>query len=167
MKIAAMAPLQARWATLAQREQGLIRGAAVLVGLALMGWLLVTPPLRTLSQAPGQQRSLDVQWQKMQQLRAQALVLQAQPKISRDDTLRALDAAVKQQLGGSAQLAILGDSATITLRNTPADALARWLTQTRVNARAVPSEARLVRSSVNPAGPAAWDGTLVMRLPAQ
>lgn len=168
MKIAVtMASVLARWATLTAREQRLAGAAAVLVGMALAGWLMVAPPLRTLSQAPGQLLSLDLQLQKMQLLRNQALALQAQPKINRDDALRALDNAVKRQLGGSAQLVILGDSATVTLRNTPADALARWLTQARVTAHAMPSEARLVRSSANPTGPAAWDGTLVMSLPGQ
>jgi len=163
---AALAPLQARWRALDRREQTLIRGAVLLVGLALVWWVLVAAPLRTLRQAEAQQRSLDAQWQKMQGLRVQAQILQSQPKISRDDALRALQASVKL-LGASAQLSVAGDRATVTLRNTPADALAQWLAQARANAGAIPSEARLVRNSSNPGSPAAWDGMLVLRLPAQ
>ena len=171
---AAFSPLQARWQALGAREQTLIRGAAGVVGLALVWWMLIAPPLRTLRQADALQRSLDVQAQKMQSLQAQAQTLQAQPKLSRDDALRALDASVKQRLGSSAQLNVLGDRVTVTLKSTPADALAQWLVQARVNARAIPSEARLARST-NPATPAtpgsrapvAWDGTLVLSLPAQ
>ena len=171
---AAFSPLQARWQTLGAREQTLLRSAAAVIGLALVWWVLIAPPLRTLRQADALQRSLDTQAQKMQVLQAQALALQAQPKLSREDALRALDASVKQRLGPSAQLNVLGDRVTVTLKSTPADALAQWLVQARVNARAIPSEARLVRSA-SPAtptapgsrAPVAWDGTLVLSLPAQ
>ena len=163
----AFSPLWERWTAASPREQRLMRSAGVLVSLALVWWLLVAPPLRTLSQGPVEQRKLDVQSQKMEDLRTQALALQALPKISRDAALRALDTSVKQQLGASAQLNVLGDSATVTLRNTPANALAQWLPQARLNARAIPSEARLMRSNTNPPGQAVWTGTIVMRLPPQ
>ena len=163
----ALAPLQARWRGLNQREQTLVSRAALLVGLALIWWIAVAPALNTLRQSDDQQRSLDVQLQKMQILQSQAQALQSQPKISRDESLRALDASVKQSLGGSAQLNAVGDRVTITLRNTPAEALAQWLTEARVNARAIPGEARLVRNLASPAGPPVWDGTLVMSVPAQ
>jgi general secretion pathway protein M len=48
----------------------------------------------------------------------------------------------------------------VTLTGTGADALAQWLTQARVNARALPGEAHLSR---NAAG--MWEGTLVLTLP--
>jgi general secretion pathway protein M len=49
---------------------------------------------------------------------------------------------------------------TVTLAGTQADALAQWLTQARLNARALPREAQLSR---NPAG--LWEGTLQLTLP--
>ena len=179
MKIAsAISPLQARWRALGVREQTLIRRAALLLGLALLWWVLLAPPLRTLRQADAQQLGLDAQLQKMQSLQAQAKVLQSQPKISRSDALRTLETSVKQQLGATAQFNATGDRATITLQNTPATALSQWLAQARVNARVVPSEVRLVRAaaannapgptgSVGPIATVAWDGTLVMSLPAE
>ena len=163
----ALSPLRDRWAAARPREQRLIRGAVALVGLALVWWLLVAPPLRTLSQGQMEQGRLEAQSQKMQSLRVQALALQALPKISRDEALRALDAAVRQQFGAAAQLSVLGDSATVTLRNAPADALARWLPQVRVNARAIPSEVRLTRTNTAPPGQATWSGTILMSLPLQ
>ena len=53
-----------------------------------------------------------------------------------------------------------------------AEALAQWLAQARVNARAAPSEARLARTASvaapgAAASAAAWDGTLVMSLPTR
>ena len=168
---AAFSPLQARWQTLGAREQTLLQSAAGIVGLAFVWWVLIAPPLRTLRQADALERSLDAQSQTMQALQAQAQALQSQPKLSRDDALRALDASLKQRLGPTAQLNVLGDRVTVTIKNTPADALAQWLAQARVNARAIPSEARLVRSAnlATPAigNPVAWDGTLVLSLPAQ
>ncbi|GAB3482750.1 type II secretion system protein GspM [Polaromonas eurypsychrophila] len=157
--------LRDRWAEATPREQGLIRSAAALAGLALVWWLLVAPPLRTLSQGQIAQASLEVQWQKMQSLRAQALALQTAPKLSRDEALRALDAAVRQQFGAAAQLSVLGDSATVTLRNAPANALAKWLPLARVNARALPSEVRLTRTNTLPPGQAVWSGSIVLSLP--
>ena len=168
MKIAnALSPLQTRWSAASPRERRLTASAAILVGLALVWWLLVAPPLRTLTHWQADQGKLEVQWQKMQDLRAEAAALQALPRINRDDALRALESAVKQHFGASAQLSVLGDSATVSLRNTPANALAEWLPQVRVNARAIPSEARLQRSNTNPAGQAVWSGSIVMRLPQQ
>ena len=168
MKMAtAFSPLQDRWTAASPRERLLVRSAGALVGMALAWWLLVAPPLRTLTQGQAEQRKLEAQWQKMQNLRTQAVALQTIPKISRDGSLRALDATVKQQLGSSAQLSVVGDSATVTLRNTPAYALAQWLQQARINARVIPSEARLLRSNTNPPGQAVWSGTIVMRLPPQ
>ena len=163
----AIYPIRERWATSSLREQRLMRGAGVLVGLALLWWLLVAPPLRTFTQGQAERNKLDMQWQKIQNLQMQAAVLQALPKLSRDDALRALDATVKQQFGTSAQLSVLGDNATVTLRGTPAYELAQWLPQARLNARAIPSEARLMRSNSNPPGQVVWSGTIVMRLPPQ
>ena len=165
MKIAgALAPLQARWSQLDSRERTLVIAAMSVVGVALLWWIGVSPALNTLRQADAQQRALAAQVQKMQSLQAQAQAIQSQPKISRDDAMRALEASVKE-LGASAQLNVAGDRATVTLRNTPAEQLARWLAQARVNARAIPSEARLTRSAASPGGPAAWDGTVVLSLP--
>lgn len=168
MKVAtALSPLRDRWTAANPREQRLIRSAVVLISLVLVWWLLLAPPLRTLSQGQTEQASLKTQWQKMQDLRAHALALQAVRKISREEALRALDAAVRQQFGAAAQLSVLGENATITLRNAPADALAQWLPLARVNARALPSEVRLTRTNTTSPQQAVWSGTIVMSLPPQ
>jgi general secretion pathway protein M len=177
----ALAPARARWAALAPREQSLVGGAAVIVGLALLWWLAIAPALQTLKNAEAQRRTLDAQWQTMQNLLLQAQALKSQPSINQGDALRALESSVKQGLGATAQISVVGDRATVTLRGTPADALAQWLAQARVNARALPSEARLVRASAPsvPGGAAAavstpadgavpvWNGSLVLSLPPQ
>ncbi|MDM0068696.1 type II secretion system protein GspM [Variovorax sp. J31P207] len=178
---------QAWWPELAPREQRLVAIAAALVGLALVWWVALAPALGTLSAAPAEHAKLDAQLQQMTALQRQAKSLQSQPRASRDDAMRALEASVRENLGPNAQLqtAGAGENATIALRAAPADALAQLITQARSNARAVPREVHLTRSSApqgGPAGPGAapaapaapagpprprWDGTLVMGLPAR
>lgn len=155
-------PLQARWAALAPREKLLVSAAAAVVGLALLWWLAVAPAVKTLRGAEAQHRVLDAQLQQMRGLQAQSQALQAQPQQGADESLRALEATIRQRLGLTARTTVAGDRVTLTLTGTPPDALAQWLTQARVNARALPAEARLTR---NAAGQ--WDGTLVMTLPAR
>lgn len=154
--------LRVRWAALSPREQALVATAGGLVLLALLWWVALAPALATLRSAETQHRALDTQLAHMRRLQAQAKAMQAQPRQGQPEAMRQLDAAVRQQLGTSARYAIDGERVTVTLTNTPAPALAQWLSQVRADARAIPGEARLVR---NPAG--GWDGMLVLSLPAR
>jgi general secretion pathway protein M len=156
--------LAQRWQALAPREQTLIGAAAAVVVLALLWWVALAPALGVLKTANAQRSALDAQLQQMQALQAQANALQGQAKMNLPDAARALEASVKQRLGAAAQLSVAGSQATLTLKNAPADALAQWLGQARTTAKAVPSQARL---RVNTSNPSAWDGTLVLSLPAQ
>ena len=169
--------LRARWAALELRERRMVAIAAVLVSLALLWWIALAPALRTLAAAPAEHAQLDAQLQQMAMLQNRAKALQAQPRLNRDDALRALETSVRESLGTNAQLMTAsGDgAATITMRATPADAVAQWLAQARGNAHAVPREAHLTRSAASPSAaskdpqePAKvrWEGTLVMALPA-
>jgi general secretion pathway protein M len=161
-----MAGLRARWQALRPRERNWILAAVTVVVLALFWWVSIAPALKIVRQADVQQRNLDAQWQQMQALAAEAQALQLRPKTRYDDAVRALEASVKQGLGPGAQLNVVAERATVTLKNVPAAVLGPWLAQVRANARALPGEARLVRG-VTPAGASGvtWDGTLVMNLP--
>ena len=152
--------LRARWESLASREKVLTASAAVLVVLAVIWLVLLGPALATLRSAETQRRALDEQLRQMQLLQAQAQALQAQPKQNHDDATRLLELSVRQRLGTTGRILIAGDRATVTLAGTSPDALAQWLAQARVNARALPGEARIAR---NAAG--LWEGTLVLALP--
>ena len=172
--------LRARWQALAPREQTMVLAAGGLVAFALLWWLAVAPALSTLRAAPARHAELDSQLQRMQGLRAEAQQLQSAPRNTRGDSVGALRTALTQRLGNTAQLNVVGDRATVTLKGAPADALAQWLAQARSNARATPIEARLARSTAPAAAPNAaapvtlgnpvaamprWDGTLVLVLP--
>ncbi len=168
--------LQRRWNSLLPREKTLVQVTAAVIGVALLWWLAVAPALQTLRTANTRHQALDTQLQQMKRLQAQAQQLQTQPKIGADESLRALEAAVKQRLGTGGQLNVAGDRATVTLKAVPAEAIAPWLAQVRTNARALPVEARLVRNTTaaaakpgeaNTPPPARWDGTVVLTLPAR
>ena len=158
--MSALAKLQMRWRTVSPREQRLVRLALGVVALALLWWVALAPALAVLKAAPQQHQVLDAQNQQMQQLQAQALALRAQPVISAMEARRALEDALKP-LGAGAQMVVQVERVTVTLKGVAPDALAQWLATARQNARSVPTEARLTR---NAAG--AWDGTVVLQLPA-
>jgi len=153
-------PLRSRWDALAPREKTSIAATAALVVVAFVWLTLIGPPLRTLRGAPEQHRVLDAQLQRVRGLQLQAQSLQSQPKLSHDEAVRQLESSVKEHLGGSARLVVAGDRATVTLASAAPNALARWLTQARIDARALPNEAHLHR---NAAG--LWEGTLMLTLP--
>jgi general secretion pathway protein M len=152
--------LRARWAALAPREQAMVAAAAVVVGLALLWWIAIGPALATLRGADAQHLALDAQLQHMRRLQAHARAMQSQPKQSQAESMRQLEAAIRQQLGTTARYSIAGERVTVTLTNAPAPALAQWLSQVRANARAIVGEARLARNATG-----GWDGSLVLALP--
>ena len=160
-----MAPLQARWRQLANREKTFLVAAVALVMLALLWKLVLAPSLQTSRTSTAQATALDGELQHMQSLQAQANALQKQAPLGYNEALRALNTATKQTLAGAAQINVVADRANVTLQAVSADALAQWLAQARLNARSVPVEARLTRGTT-PAG-ATWTGALVMSLPAR
>lgn len=160
--------LKARWIALAPRERLALGTAAWVLGLGLLWWLALSPALQTLRAAQVQHIALDRQYQIMRGLQNEAQALLSVPKISTAEALKALEASTKQDLGTSAQLNVVGERVTVTFKNVPPDTLAQWLAQTRVNAHALPTEAKLTRSTGR-SSPAAiattWDGHIVLRLP--
>ena len=157
-----MTKLQRRWLGLAPREKVLVTAACLFVGLSLVWWLAIAPALATLKVAEQQHRTLDAQLQRMMGLQAQAQAMQSQPRLGYDEALRQLETSIRQRLGATARIVVNGERVTLTLAGAPADALAQWLVQARVDARSLPGEARLMR---NAAGQ--WDGTIVLALPAR
>jgi len=158
---------------LAPRERQALGLAAAIVLAALLWWLALAPALATLRTAPAQHARLDAELQQLQAMATQAQSLQAQPKLGRDEALRALEAATQRHLGPTAKLSVVGDQATATFTSTGADTLAQWLAEVRINARTVPAELRLTPANPTPpATPAAasaaptgvWQGSAVFAL---
>ena len=147
----ALAPLQQRWNALAQREQNLVLMAGSVVLLALVWWIAIAPALNSLRTAPARQAAAESQLQAMLQMQAQAELLRQQPQGNAADIRNLLEQSVKTELAANAQLQWLGNRAQITLTNTPAPALARWLTQVRDNSHASVAEMKLNRAGGNAA----------------
>lgn len=149
----------ARWQALAPRERQLVMAAAVLVGAALLWWLLLAPAVRTLRATPAQHARLDAQLETMQALAQEAQLLQADAasRPNQAQAQRAVQAATTS-MGSAARVTFVGDRATITLQGVAASAIAPSLAQMRGNARSVPVEAHLTRnttaSAATPAAPA-------------
>ncbi len=151
------APLQLRWTQSSPREQRLVRGALALLALALVWFVALNPALRALRSAQTQSPQLRAQLQDMLQLQAQAQLLQAQPAAQTQDAKSLLEAALPT-LGAAARMSLTGDRATVTLEGSSADALAQWLTQARLNARARPLELHLTQSH------GLWKGRIVLQV---
>lgn len=158
--MSALTELQNRWRGASPREQRLLMLALGVVLLALLWWVALAPALKVLRTAPQQHLALDAQTQQMQRLQAQALSLRAQPLMTADQARSALEASLKP-LGDSAQMVVQVERVTVTLKAVAPDALAQWLANARQNARTVPTEARLTRNASG-----AWDGSVVLQLPA-
>ncbi len=179
-----MNALTQRWASFAGREKTMVIAAGMVVGLALLWWVALAPALQTLRAADAQHAQMDAQLQSMRLLAAEATGLRGQRSLGYEESLRNLENSIKQTFGAAATLAVSDTRASLTLKGVSADALAQWLSQARINARVVPSEARLQRSSAGPAAsstassatttsasvspsPVLWDGVLVLALPAR
>ncbi|MCZ2104236.1 MAG: type II secretion system protein GspM [Comamonadaceae bacterium] len=161
----ALAPVQARWAALAPREQSMLRLACTLVALALVWWLLLAPPIKALRASDARHAQVDTRWQQMQQWQAEAEQLKALPQHTAADAPQALREATEKHLGAAARITVAAGRATVTLTNAPAAALAAWLAQVRASTQAAPQEAHLTRANGDAPG-VHWSGTLVLALPA-
>jgi general secretion pathway protein M len=157
---------QAAWARRSPREQQLLGVGIWVIGLAALWMLALAPALRTWQEAPARQALLDAQSQRMRQLQAQAQSLQKPAAISRSDAAKWLEKSLAD-LGPNARISLQGETATLSLQAAPAAALARWLSQARDNAQALPTQAQLQHASPpDPLSPdATWRGSLVLRLP--
>ena len=172
------------WSQRSAREQLLLKLTIVLMLLAALWTLVLAPAWRTWQDAPARQTRLDAQTQQMRQLQAQAKWLQKASPITRADAIQWLQASIKD-LGPGAQIKLQGDSATLSVEAAAAAPMARWLTQARERAQALPLQAQLqqtpltAKSAAAPKGPVAnatpassgkadgihWRGTVVLRLP--
>jgi len=158
-----LAAASAWLAGLSARERRLVLIAAAVVGLGLLWWVAIAPAWQTLRAAPARHAALDAQLTRMQQLAQQAEALRAQSGAAaprRDEALRALEAATAA-LGASGQVSVVGDRATLALRQADPAALAQWLQQVRSNARLLPVESQLSRDAAS----GGWTGTLVLAGP--
>lgn len=152
-----MNALRERWAALAARERLLLVLAALIMGAAVVWLVGVQPAWRTLRSAPAEQAKLEVQWQTMQRLAAEARTLRASPPLAPALAAQALQGATTR-LGASGKLSLQGDRAVLTLNGAQGPDIAQWLAEARRGARARPVESRLTN------GGDGYDGTIVVAI---
>jgi general secretion pathway protein M len=176
---AATSALSQRWQQLDTRERVLVSLCGVLLLGALIWWLGIAPALKNLREARQAAPVLDAQLATMRAQAAEAANLKGQRAVTPEESQRMLESSVKQSLGAGASLVLSEGRASLTLRGVSADALAQWLQQARSNARVLPTELRLQKSttsttpsatqgatpSATSSTTAAWDGTMVLSLP--
>jgi general secretion pathway protein M len=153
--------LQVRWAALAARERRGLAVAALVVVAAVIWGILLAPALRTLRGVEPQRAALAAELERMQALQTRAAQLQAKPALIPKDSLKTLQSAANA-LGKNATLQVLGEQATLSLKQVSAQDLAQWLAPQSASGLN-PVEAHLQRD----AGSALplWTGTLVFQLP--
>jgi general secretion pathway protein M len=147
------------WRQLKMSERRLILIALTVISAALLWLVAFAPALKTIKEAPNEHRALDSKLLSMRTLSSEAKLRQSQPKLSVDEAQKALQNAVTQRFGTTGQLNLVGERSTLTLKNANPQELALWLAQARVNARALPVEAKLTRINDT------WDGNLVLSIP--
>ena len=133
-----------RWMDLSGRERAGLSLALGLLALALVWSVGVEPAWRQWQQGQARTQTLQTQWQDLQALQAQVSALKGQSRVRPDDAARLLQASVAT-LGPNASLALNGDMATVQFKGASAAALSKWLAQARVQALALPVQARLSR----------------------
>ena len=148
---------QQRWLDLSGRERAGLSLALGLLALALVWSVGVEPAWRQWQQGQARTQTLQTQWQDLQALQAQVSALKGQSRVRPDDAARLLQASVAT-LGPNASLVVNGDMATVQIKGASAAALSKWLAQARVQALALPVQARLSRMAAT--GPSGTSGTL-------
>lgn len=160
-------PLRAFVQGLQPRERVAVGLAVAVLGLYLLWAVALSPALRSLRAAPEQHRAADAQLAEVRALASQAQALQGQrgaQALSRAEAVRALEQATQQTLGEATRVSVVGNRVTVSVNAAAPDALARWLAQARLNARLLPTEARLQRSGEGTA--LRLSGTVVLGGPA-
>jgi general secretion pathway protein M len=151
--------LRERWRGLGERDRRLALLALAVLGAFLLWSVALQPAWRTLRDAPAQRDLLDLQWQEMRSLAAEAQQLRNAPALSAEQSAAALRAA-SERLGPKARLSLQGDRAVLTLNGVSGAQLREWLAEARAGARARPVEAQLSR------GAQGFTGSMVLSIGA-
>jgi general secretion pathway protein M len=148
--------LRARWAALTPRDRRMASLGALVLGLFLLWSVAIAPAWRTLSSAPARLDAQQRQLQQMQALARETTTLRKVTPLPLDQAQAAL-AAATERLGAPGKLSLQGERALLTLKQVNSAALATWLAEARLGARA-----RVVEANLTMSGAGLYDGSLVL-----
>lgn len=139
---AQLAPLRAKWQTLAPRERQLLSVMAWAIGVTVMFLVAVKPAWKTLQQTPAQLREVQAVLDVMRKQAEEVKAMRSQPPVPPVQAQAALQSAT-DRLGDGARLRLQSDRAVLSLDKVEGAALASWLAEVRSSARVRPLEANL------------------------
>ncbi len=131
---------QAQWASMSTSERRLLTVVAWLAGITLLVMLGVRPAWRSLQTVPTQIQAVEAELSVMRQQADEAQTLRQRPPVPPVQAEASLQAATAR-LGESARLSRQGDRSVLSFQGVSGEALAVWLEEVRVGARARPLEA--------------------------
>lgn len=137
---------QAQWSGMSASERRLVTVAAWLAGLTLVVMVGLRPAWRTLQTVPTQMQAVEAELVLMRQQAAEAQALRQRPPVPPVQAEASLQAATSR-LGAAARLSRQGDRAVLSFQGVSGEALAAWLEEVRVGARARPLEAAWQRGA--------------------
>ncbi len=139
-------------------ERRLLTVAAWLAALTVVVMVGVRPAWRTLQTVPAQMQAVEAELAVMRQQADEVQTLRQRPPVPPVQADAALQAATAR-LGAGARLSRQGDRAVLTFQGVPGEALAIWLEEVRVGARARPLEAEWQRGAEG-----AYQGSVTLAL---
>lgn len=137
---------QVQWARLSLAERRLVTIAASLALVILAVAVGVRPAWRALQTVPVQLQAAEAELAVMRQQADEAQRLRQQPPVPPVQAESSLQAAT-DRLGAGARLSRQADRAVLSFQGITGEALAQWLEEARVGARARPMEASWQRRS--------------------
>lgn len=129
-----------QWLSMSASERQLLVAAAWLAGLTLLVMVGLRPAWRTLQTVPAQMQAVEAELSVMRQQAAEVQTLRQRPPVPPVQADASLQSATAR-LGASAGLSRQGDRAVLSFQGISGEALAGWLEDVRVGARARPLEA--------------------------
>ena len=156
-----LVPIKARFASLSGREKTIVLIAIYLIIGAFIWWVMLSPAIQILKNAPAQHLVLDQEIQSMQQMVAEAKAIQAQVQEAPANFEATLKLLSENTIPGQYTLLSSGDKITVTLQSTEPKKLLQWLEIVRTELHNKPHEVQLKQASNS----TLWQGTIVFLLP--
>jgi general secretion pathway protein M len=147
------------------RERKLLMAGVALLMAALLWFLAIAPALQTYRSSNAAHAKLDAELGQMQTMAQEAKRLKALPTMSAAAAQTWLEASVKKL--GKASVSVQGGRAQVSFTGAAPEALAVWLTDARVAAQLLPSQANWKRTVATKSPEALWDGSIVLELPSK